>query len=219
MKKGPWRDCLRFTSAEWRDGLRAVVPHAEVFLGLVKQFELRYRHAKEASRAIDFSDLERFALRVLRDPDHAAAAPSAAARAQHRRFRHVLVDEYQDINEVQDAILTLVSRECLDRGGTTGRGTKARRHEGTKGGGGTEARKDEGAKGEPPGAEEAADVEPVRAALEELFSPSPGTPGEGRGEGLRRALTKTLTQPSPGVPGEGSVSLSVTGPRRGHPTN
>src|SRR5581483_4487936 len=41
-------------------------------------------------------------------------APTDAARGYHRRFAHVLVDEYQDINELQDAILTLLSRECLD---------------------------------------------------------------------------------------------------------
>ena len=114
MKGGPWRDCLRFTSAEWRQGLAAALPHAEVFLGLVKQFGERYRMMKDAARSIDFSDLERFALKALRDPSVATGlAPSAAARACHRRFRHVLVDEYQDINEVQDAILGLVSRECL----------------------------------------------------------------------------------------------------------
>jgi ATP-dependent helicase/nuclease subunit A len=38
------------------------------------------------------------------------------ARGYHRQFQHVLVDEYQDINEVQDAILNLVSRECLGDG-------------------------------------------------------------------------------------------------------
>lgn len=114
VNKGPWRDCLRFTPEQWQDGLRRVLPHAQLLLSLVKQFEQRYREVKDASRVVDFSDLERFALRALRDPNHPETlAPSAAARAQHRRFRHVLVDEYQDINEVQDAILRLVSRECL----------------------------------------------------------------------------------------------------------
>ena len=114
MKEGPWRACLRFTTAEWRDGLRAVLPHARVFLELVRQFGNRYRMMKDAARSVDFSDLERFALKALRDPAAPdALAPSPAARACHRRFRHVLVDEYQDINEVQDAILTLLSRECL----------------------------------------------------------------------------------------------------------
>jgi ATP-dependent helicase/nuclease subunit A len=114
MKAGPWRDCLRFTAAEWRDGLRAVLPHAREFLSLVEQFERFYRLRKDASRSVDFADLERLALKAMRDPAVAEAlAPSPAARACHKRFRHVLVDEYQDINEVQDAILTLLSRECV----------------------------------------------------------------------------------------------------------
>ncbi|HLL89017.1 MAG TPA: 3'-5' exonuclease, partial [Tepidisphaeraceae bacterium] len=41
----------------------------------------------------------------------------------HKRYRHVLVDEYQDINELQDAILRLVSTECL-RGKDEGRRMK-----------------------------------------------------------------------------------------------
>lgn len=135
MKAGTWRDLLRFSPDEWLDGLRATVPHADVFLELVEQFGRRYRAAKDASRALDFADLERFTLDVLRDPDLPdALAPSAAARSYHRRFRHVLVDEYQDINEVQDAILTLVSRECVALG-MAGReeGAKARSHGGAKG--------------------------------------------------------------------------------------
>ena len=114
MKAGVLCDTLRFTTAEWQAGLKAVLPHARVFLDLVMQFGKRYRLAKDGSRAIDFSDLERFALEALRDPSTAPKlSPSAAARSYHRRFRHVLVDEYQDINEVQDAILSLLSHECV----------------------------------------------------------------------------------------------------------
>src|SRR5207237_651524 len=56
---------------------------------------------------------ERYALLVLRDPKRESLSPSSAARAYHRQFKHVLVDEYQDINELQDAILSLVSHECV----------------------------------------------------------------------------------------------------------
>ena len=46
-------------------------------------------------------------------PPSPASNPSPTARAYHRLFRHVLVDEYQDINELQDAIIGLLSHECL----------------------------------------------------------------------------------------------------------
>jgi ATP-dependent helicase/nuclease subunit A len=113
MRKGLLCDVLRFTSEQWKQGLEAIGPHAGVFLGLVEEFAERYRLAKDASRVVDFSDLERLALQVLRDEGGTELQPSAAARAYHKRFKHVLVDEYQDINEVQDAILSLLSRECL----------------------------------------------------------------------------------------------------------
>jgi len=114
IKDGAWRDLLRFTSAQWQDGLRAIRPHAQTFLGLVEEFVDRYRLTKEAARVVDFSDLERFALRVLCEKTaDGRLIPSRAARAYHKRFAHVLVDEYQDINELQDAILSLLSRECI----------------------------------------------------------------------------------------------------------
>lgn len=115
MNDGALKDLLRFSSAQWQAGLRAITPHAEVFLGLVEDFGRRYRDAKDAARVVDFSDLERFALGVLCETSAAGGKlmPSPAARAYHRRYAHVLVDEYQDINELQDAILSLLSRECV----------------------------------------------------------------------------------------------------------
>jgi ATP-dependent helicase/nuclease subunit A len=113
MKEGMLFDMMRFTPEQWREGMTATLPHARVCLRLVEQFDERYRQEKQRMRALDFSDLERYALRVLRDESRPGLHPSAVARLCHRRFEHVLVDEYQDINEVQDAILTLASRECL----------------------------------------------------------------------------------------------------------
>ncbi len=119
IKRGALRDVLRFTSDELREGVRRLLPHAKVLLSLIEAFGAKYAAEKSERRALDFSDLERFALRVLRDPVNPGAAdaprPSATARAYHRQFKHVLVDEYQDINEIQDAILSLVSHECLYR--------------------------------------------------------------------------------------------------------
>ena len=122
IKTGPWRDCLAFTSAEWRDGMRAVLPHARLLLALVQQFGQHYRMAKDAARTVDFSDLERFTLQALRDNSRDGVHPTPAARVYQRRFKHVLVDEYQDINEVQDAILALLSRDAVPDGASADSG-------------------------------------------------------------------------------------------------
>ena len=111
FKKGPLASALGFSTVEWQEGLRSVLPHATVFVSLVREFGQRYRQEKDALRALDFNDLERFALRLL--GDGTPLRPSAVARQLHQRYQHVLVDEYQDINEVQDAILMLVSHELV----------------------------------------------------------------------------------------------------------
>jgi ATP-dependent helicase/nuclease subunit A len=104
----------RFSEDEWRGGMQQVREPANVFLDLVEQFNQRYQQAKSELRVLDFTDLERLALRALSERDsqgEATLVPSAAARAYRKQFRHVLVDEYQDINELQDSILTLVTRQ------------------------------------------------------------------------------------------------------------
>ena len=114
MAKGALVDLLRFSESQWQEGLAAITPHANMFLQLVEEFGRQYRHAKNAGRVVDFADLERFALRILSESREGNLLPSPAARAYRRRFAHVLVDEYQDINEIQDAILSLLSREASD---------------------------------------------------------------------------------------------------------
>lgn len=111
--KGMLATMARFSTAEWQEGMAAMSPLAGAMLDLVEDFAQRYADAKSQSRRLDFNDLERFALQILRDPKVAQLRPSGVARTLHKQFAHVLVDEYQDINQVQDAILYLASRECL----------------------------------------------------------------------------------------------------------
>ena len=113
IKTGRLKQLLSFTTQQWRDGLAAIGPHANVFLDLVEEFGRRYARAKAALRGVDFTDLERLTLQLLRDSAASTAdrhEPTAVARTLRAQFAYVLVDEYQDINELQDAILALVSR-------------------------------------------------------------------------------------------------------------
>lgn len=111
IKAGPIRKMLAFSTAQWTDGMKRVAPHAKIFLDLVESFGSKYAEEKNLLRGVDFSDLERLALRSLRDE---SGQPSGVAKLLHKQFKHVLVDEYQDINELQDTVLRLVSRECVD---------------------------------------------------------------------------------------------------------
>lgn len=112
-----WRDDVkrripkrlgRFTSEERRQGMRDAVVAAHDLIDLAREFDARYTREKHALRAMDFADLERFTLRLLRNDDD---TPTEVALHCQRRFRHVLVDEYQDINELQDELLRYLSTE------------------------------------------------------------------------------------------------------------
>lgn len=76
-------------------------------LRMSEEFTTTFAAAKRELGGIDFADQEQFALRLLFTPD---GSPSAIAQACRDRYQFVFVDECQDINAAQDAILRAVSR-------------------------------------------------------------------------------------------------------------
>lgn len=75
---------------------------------LLEKFSTTYSQVKRDSGCFDFADLEYLTLQLLQEPGSDPPAPSRIAREYRNQFRHVLVDEYQDINPLQDAILSLL---------------------------------------------------------------------------------------------------------------
>ena len=69
---------------------------------LTREFTAAFSRAKRDLGGVDFADLEQCALRLLRDP--------ATAGEWRARLNYVFIDEYQDINEAQDRIITALSR-------------------------------------------------------------------------------------------------------------
>ena len=80
------------------------LPLMETFVDLVTRLDRVYTLKKKAISGVDFTDLERYTLEILRQEDGRLAAEIRAC------YDYVFVDEYQDTNPVQDEILTLVSR-------------------------------------------------------------------------------------------------------------
>ena len=75
-------------------------------LELTETFASRYAEEKEIRGVMDFADLEHAALRILRGPD----GRTDAARELAAQYEEIMIDEYQDSNYLQEAILTAVSR-------------------------------------------------------------------------------------------------------------
>ena len=82
-----------------------------ILVELVRQFNRLYARRKSSLNGLDFADLERYALRLLtaEDPSGERLSPSETALALRSRFQYIFVDEYQDINPVQQAILDALS--------------------------------------------------------------------------------------------------------------
>jgi len=77
-------------------------------LQLAREFSEAFTQAKREWGGVDFADLEQLALRLLVDAQ--TGQPTRLARLWQQRLDHIFVDEYQDINPAQDAILTALSR-------------------------------------------------------------------------------------------------------------
>ncbi len=78
-------------------------------VNLVQAFAKRYEDLKKTRRVMDFSDLEHKTLDLLLGKSRSGR--TAAASEIGRRFREIMVDEYQDSNGVQDAIFGALTEE------------------------------------------------------------------------------------------------------------
>ena len=70
---------------------------------VTKLFAQKFSEAKRERGIIDFNDMEHFALKIL------DIAPEVAATYRDK-FKFIMVDEYQDTNGVQEAIVQKISR-------------------------------------------------------------------------------------------------------------
>ncbi len=98
---------LDVTAAEAGEDLRRSAPAMEALLDLCTDFSAAYQREKLRRNATDFSDQEHYAVRLLLGE---AGEPTELARVIGGRYREVMVDEYQDTNQVQNCIFSAVSR-------------------------------------------------------------------------------------------------------------
>ena len=108
-KVGKIRDeIFSMTPEEMLYSIKASYPYMKALTNLVIEFQDRFSSAKKEKNSLDFNDLEHLCLSILTSEN------SNVADTFKEYFDEVLVDEYQDSNEVQEAIINLVSRKHSD---------------------------------------------------------------------------------------------------------
>lgn len=76
-------------------------PRVRTLGDLTKAFMREYSSLKQEAAIIDFSDMEQLCHEVLKN--------ESVAAEYRERYKHIFIDEYQDTNGVQDAIIASVS--------------------------------------------------------------------------------------------------------------
>ena len=107
QKKLP-NNCFVCTGQEYADDMAAINKPVRSLFGAVALFEKNLNDIKLSRRVFEFCDLERLSIKLLCDE---TGLQTDIARQVSERFEHVLVDEYQDTNEIQDLIFKMVSRD------------------------------------------------------------------------------------------------------------
>lgn len=107
------KDTFLFLTPEQALGrIQQAGPFVEELLFLTLAFKERLDAKKREENLIDFHDMEHFALQILlgKTPE-GILTPSPAALEYRQFFQEILIDEYQDSNQVQELILKSISGE------------------------------------------------------------------------------------------------------------
>src|SRR5690554_4478213 len=106
-KLWPVRTAQWFINSKKDDGLRPqnIQPAGDLFLSTMQQVYQAYEQACKTANVVDFAELLLRSLELWRDNPH-------VLQQYQRRFRHILVDEFQDTNAVQYAWLRLLASDA-----------------------------------------------------------------------------------------------------------
>jgi len=108
-----WGGVFSDKSAAAMDDLAQSAEALRGAVRLAKRLDGRFAAEKRRRRMLDFGDLEHEAIRLL--TDRYTGRPTAAAREVASRYAEVLVDEYQDSNEIQERIFAALSPDGRGR--------------------------------------------------------------------------------------------------------
>ena len=98
------------TEEENEEDMAVIRPVAEKLIEAVKRYGRLLAEEKKKVNGYDFSDICHFAIKLLVDFDGETGRKTALAQSLSDRFEEILVDEYQDVNDLQNTLFNAVSR-------------------------------------------------------------------------------------------------------------
>ncbi len=93
------------------DDLKVQLPMLEKFIEIIRAYSDNYNKLKSEKNYLDFSDIEHIAFNLLIDEN---GNKTELASSMSSAYHEILIDEYQDTNELQDAIFCALSKELTN---------------------------------------------------------------------------------------------------------
>lgn len=90
-------------TAEFSNRLLGTKENIYGLFNLTQEFNATYNKLKRDLGGLDFNDLEKYALKVLEN--------DKIRGELKKKYKYIFVDEYQDINEVQEKVISLLSSD------------------------------------------------------------------------------------------------------------
>ena len=103
-------EILSISPERYDEDRRRTTPLLAALFDLVTAADEAFWQKKLDARSLDFHDLARLALKLLVRREGGVSRPTDIADTLHAQFEEILVDEYQDVNELQNALFTALSR-------------------------------------------------------------------------------------------------------------
>ena len=85
-----------------------VYPAVQSMCGIIKEFSAQFSQKKKEKGILDFSDLEHLALKLLKEP--VSNNKTELAKSISQKYDVIMIDEFQDTNEIQDTIFRYISK-------------------------------------------------------------------------------------------------------------
>ncbi|MCK5811410.1 MAG: helicase-exonuclease AddAB subunit AddA [Clostridiales bacterium] len=96
------KDLYQNNSNEQQQIFSELYPMMEQLVKIIKEFYETYQSKKKKEGLLDYNDLEHFSLKCLK---------SGADKVYQQKYKGILVDEYQDSNLVQEAIINHIKKD------------------------------------------------------------------------------------------------------------
>lgn len=103
------RSTLCFSEEQCKSTAQQLTPFVELLFSAADYYADLFTAQKRERNVLDFADLEHLTLKLLVKREHKTTYPTDFAKSLSQGFKEVLVDEYQDTNDLQDEIFRILS--------------------------------------------------------------------------------------------------------------